>query len=369
MPELNFTPSRLTVARMRRGLSKLDLASAISVVPKMVTKYEAGEHAPSPEKLDAISTFLRFPAPFFFAAPVPVVGEDSGSFRSMARIASGHRDAVLASATIAIHDINRYLESRFHLPKPSLPDYSGHDPETAAAELRAEWGFGVRSIRNVLHELEAHGVRVFSLSEECALSVDAFSLWAEGSPFVFLNPRKSGERGRFDAAHELGHLVLHRHGPPRGREAENEANRFASAFLMPSEAVRSVTPPLPSIDTIAALKKHWSVSVAALVRRLFDLKLISDWQYKSLCIDIARRGWRASEPDGIPRETSLVFRKVFAAARSSSSAGRAKLAEEMLLSTDELDAFLYGLVPTPIDGGGSGSSSSARSGALRLVKK
>jgi hypothetical protein len=41
-------------------------------------------------------------------------------------------------------------------------------------------------------------------------------------------------RGRFDAAHELGHLVMHGHERPLpGPEAEREANQFASAFLMP----------------------------------------------------------------------------------------------------------------------------------------
>lgn len=367
MAAQGFTPSRLTVARMRRGLSKLELATRTSVHPKMITNYEVGAHSPAPDTLAAICKALAFPESFFFAETIPVIREDSGSFRSLARIASGHRDAVMAAASIAIYDINRYLESRFKLPAPALPDYGGHSPETAAAELRAEWAFGHRSIRNVIHELEAHGVRVYSLSEECAQTVDAFSLWAEGRPFVFLNPRKSGERGRFDACHELGHLVLHQHGVPRGREAEHEANRFASAFLMPCESVVSVTPRLPSIDTIRALKKHWDVSAAALVRRLFDLKLISDWQYKSLSIDIARRGWRSSEPDGIARETSQVLHKVFAAVRNRGPTARAKLAADVCLTTEELDTFVFGLVPVALDGGGDGSSNTTQRGSLRLV--
>jgi Zn-dependent peptidase ImmA (M78 family) len=354
---------------MRRGLSKFELAAAVSVQPKMVTKYEAGEHSPSHDTLSEISRKLRFPEPFFFAPTIPIIGEDSGSFRSMARIASGHRDAVLAAASIAIYDVNRYIESKFKLPGPSVPDYGGHDPETAAAELRAEWGFGARSIRNLIHELEAHGVRVYSLSEECAQTVDAFSLWAEGRPFVFLNPRKSGERGRFDAAHELGHLLLHQHGAPRGRQAEKEANRFASAFLMPSETVVAVTPRLPSIDAIVALKKSWNVSVGALAHRLADLKLISDWQYKSLCIDIARRGWRVTEPDPIPRETSQVFRKVFAAIRNGGPTARVRFASELCLTVEELDSFVYGLVPVAMDGGGGGPSHPQPGGTLRLVKR
>ncbi len=62
---------------------------------------------------------------------------------------------------------------------------------------------------------------------------------------MFLSTDKSGERGRFDAAHELGHLVLHgEHEDPRREDeisqrpcAEAEANRFAAAFLMPRSSV------------------------------------------------------------------------------------------------------------------------------------
>ena len=59
---------------------------------------------------------------------------------------------------------------------------------------------------------------------------------------------KTAEHSRFDAAHELGHLVLHRHGPPRGIEAERQANAFASAFLMPHGSVFPRAPKFPTYD-------------------------------------------------------------------------------------------------------------------------
>ena len=89
----------------------------------------------------------------------------------------------------------------------------------------------------MLHLLEAHGVRVYSLTAENS-ELDAFSLYWQAQPFIFLSTSKSGERGRFDAAHELGHLVLHwEHQEPHRPAAEEEANRFAAAFLMPRSSV------------------------------------------------------------------------------------------------------------------------------------
>ncbi|WP_419757134.1 ImmA/IrrE family metallo-endopeptidase [Teredinibacter turnerae] len=80
-------------------------------------------------------------------------------------------------------------------------------------------------------------------------------------PFVFLNTKKTAERCRFDAAHELGHLVMHCHGAPQGQEAEKEANAFASAFLMPR---RSVLANAPRSATLKSLISHKNTGMCLL---------------------------------------------------------------------------------------------------------
>ena len=119
---------------------------------------------------------------------------------------------------------------------------------------RSDKGGGLESnsSKNMVHLFEAKGVRVFSLVEDTR-TVDAFSVWRGTRPFAFLNTIKTGEHGRFDAAHELGHLVLHRHGGPSGRRAEDEANRFASSFLMPAA---DVIARLPRIHTLNQSKQR-----------------------------------------------------------------------------------------------------------------
>jgi len=69
--------------------------------------------------------------------------------------------------------------------------------------LRRLWGLGELPIKNIIHLLEAKGIRVFSLSIDSA-QVDAFSMWHVNRPFVFLNTKKSCEHSRFDVAHKLG---------------------------------------------------------------------------------------------------------------------------------------------------------------------
>ena len=71
---------------------------------------------------------------------------------------------------------------------------------------------------------------------------------------MFLNTFKSAERSRFDAAHELAHLILHKHGAPNGQEAEKQADTFAGSFLMPRASVLASAPRSPTISAHPALK-------------------------------------------------------------------------------------------------------------------
>jgi Zn-dependent peptidase ImmA (M78 family) len=182
-----------------------------------------------------------------------------------------------------------------------------------------------------------------------AKEVDAFSMWKGTRPFVFLNTYKSTEHSRFDAAHELGHLVLHKHGPPQGREAEKQANSFASAFLMPRASVLANVPRYPSYATFVQLKKTWTTSVSALGYRLHELGVISEWQYRGLCVEIAKRG-RDKEPEEAPRETSLILPRILAALYEE-GVNRTQIARDLSLPTSELEQLLFGLAMTGLEGG------------------
>ena len=227
--------------------------------------------------------------------------------------------------------------------EPLLPDLRDSEPEAAAASLRRHWGIGELPIKNLIHLLEANGVRVFSLAIDAA-EVDAFSMWREQKPFVFLNTLKNSERSRFDAAHELGHLVLHRHGSPNGgQEIERAANDFASAFLMPRSSVLGYAPKFISIDALLQLKKIWGVSISALTYRMHRLELLTEWQYRELFMQISQRGYRKQEPESLPRETSQVLAKVFAALRSEGVA-KSDIAAELHVADADLDEMVFGLV-------------------------
>ena len=225
-----FNPKRLSLARQRRGLTKKRLAELIGLSARAITGYEVGQNKPSESTLLKISGSLRFPIDFFALDDPALLSIEDISFRALSRMTAGQRDSAVAAGSLAV-ELAAWIDERFHLPKPAIPDFRQSGGAGPAMAARASWGLGEKPIRNMVHLLEAHGVRVFSLVEDCD-EVDAFSVWTNGVPFVFLNTRKTAERSRWDAAHELGHLILHRH-THYSRQLEIEANEFATNFLMP----------------------------------------------------------------------------------------------------------------------------------------
>jgi Zn-dependent peptidase ImmA (M78 family)/DNA-binding XRE family transcriptional regulator len=344
-----FNRNRLSVARKRQGLTKTELARRAGIDLRSVTAYEAGVYPPKLETAENLAAATRFPVEFLYGDDLDEPQPDTASFRALSKMTATQRDMALSQGTISLH-LNKWLETRFELPEPDLPDLSREDsPEAAADSLRRHWGIGELPVRNMIHLLEAKGVRIFSLAID-AREVDAFSLWKAATPFVFLNGNKSSEHSRYDAAHELGHLVLHRHGTPQGRDAEREADAFASAFLMPRASVIAHAVRNPSLPDLVKLKAIWTVSVAALNRRLFGVGMTSDWQYRTLCIEIAKRGFRKREPREAPREKSHILPCVFGALHED-GISRAQVARILTIPRAELEQLMFGLAMTSIDGG------------------
>lgn len=332
-----FNPSRLIVARKRRLLKKKELATKLHVELRTIVRWELAQSEPSSDNISALSEVLGFPAAFFFAGDIDEPLDRHTSFRSQTAMTAVERDAALAAGQIGFL-VSDWVTERFELPMAGLPDLHLYEPEDAARMLRHEWALGEKPVSNMLHMLESKGVRVFSLAENTA-HVNAFSLWRKNTPYVFLNTYKSAESSRFDSAHELAHLVLHQDGGVTGREAEEQANRFASAFLMPAADIRAALPQSHSLDKMIGAKRRWGVSLAALNYRLHKLQITTDWKYRDFCIAIVKRGFGKIEPNPIAREQSIVWEKVLKSLWCEGITPR-DIAEQLFLPEGELSGLL-----------------------------
>ncbi|MEV4127877.1 XRE family transcriptional regulator [Nocardia sp. NPDC049707] len=335
--EAYLNPDRIRIARMRRGMTKAELARQLSVIPRTIARYEAGE---APQHVAAaLAGALDFPVGYFDRGGAPVFDSNEVRFRAARRASARECDAAVAAGISGV-EIDRWISKRFLLPEMTLPPLAGNAPETAAQLLRGVWGLGTKPLPNLVQLCESRGVRVYSLPP-FADAVDAYSMWRSGTPYVFLARRKSPERIRFDLAHEIGHLVLHDGEPCETAAIEREADAFASEFLVPAASIVEYLPSNPSVTDILTVRDQFKVSAMALAMAAHKTGWISDWNYRQICIELSTRGFRSSEPGGMPNyEMSRVFPQVFN--RSSSKVSARIVANELNLPVGDVHALTFG---------------------------
>jgi Zn-dependent peptidase ImmA (M78 family)/DNA-binding XRE family transcriptional regulator len=307
-------PTRLTLARRRVGLSKTQLAQRLGVSSATVGHWEEGRRDATP-KIALLAILLGQPEEFFFGPEIPVTEAQAVSFRRRQDATRMVRDRAAAACDLAAGILSPAIRNVFgRLPAVDVPDLSDLSPEAAAEALRHHWNLSDAPLRDAVAQLEARGVRVFWVNEATP-SLSAFCRWVDSEPFIILNTAKrDGCRSRFDAAHELGHLVLHREvdfDSADTRDIEREADRFASAFLLPRTSFLRVAPSVFDKDRLLELKGTWKVSIQAMVRRLRDCSVFSEWQYETAYIKMSSWGWRSNpEPLAGEMEGSVVHWKL-----------------------------------------------------------
>jgi Zn-dependent peptidase ImmA (M78 family) len=334
-----LNPDRVELVRLRLGLTKSGFADRLRIDRKTLLRFETGLFSFPESALQKLCALSGYPRAFFDKGPFQLPSADGVSFRSLRSLTAGSRDAALAAGALAF-EFDDWISARYGLPEQQVPQCENQAPEQAAAFVRARWGIGERPIGNIINLLEARGVRVFSLTEETR-HLDAYSFWRDDQPYIFLNTLKTAERTRFDAAHELGHLVMHRQTVGGAyANMEIEANAFASAFLMPPADLKAELPHVRSLDDIIKAKGRWGVSALALNYALNKIGCVSDWHYRQYTIALGQMGER--EPSPMPRETSQVWTKILTDLwRQGMSVSR--IAEELLIPEFELSSLLFGI--------------------------
>jgi len=92
--------------------------------------------------------------------------------------------------------------------------------------------------------------------------------------------------------------------------AEDEAHKFAAELLLPESVMRKeITTPV-TLSSVAALKPRWRASIQALIRRAFDLTIITERQYRYLFEQLSAKGYRKKEPIELQAERPRAFRKM-----------------------------------------------------------
>lgn len=315
-----FVGQQLVEARDVRGLTQVALSQMIGVAKSTLSKWENGKALPEFDSIEKLSSTLGVPRDWFFEQPTQI--STVYYFRS-------NNSATLKARTVAetrlkwTYRIADKMSYWLGLPKINLPDspsrqdallLTDEEIENYAMACREKWNLNTGPITNLTRVAEANGI-VIAYEDSDYGSMDGVSAWINERPFVWLSANKDcAVRNRFNLAHELGHIVLHRFLEDKDTtakeyaERERQAHLFASALLMPAESItlrlRGVT-----LDRLLVEKQYWGASVAALIRRAHTLEVITEEHYSRLMRNLSYRKWRTKEPldDVLPIEKPLLL--------------------------------------------------------------
>jgi Zn-dependent peptidase ImmA (M78 family)/DNA-binding XRE family transcriptional regulator len=295
-----FQPPRLRLARKLRGITQKELAQRLEVTPAAISQYESGTYPPTTEMVERLALALKCLPEFFFR---PLLADDVPAFFRSLRAAPKAEQERARSYAVVLGEVADVLDVDVELPAVDVPelripaDAPEDDVEAAAAELRRAWGVEAGPVAHVVRLLEAHGVVVVAVHDFDA-RLDAFSLWHGHRPVVVLCSEKGvPKRRRFDAAHELGHLVLHDRGRTGDPVLERQAHRFASALLMPAGEIEEWLPRRPNqIEVLRRASEVWGVSMQALLYRARTLGVMSEAGFTRAMRRMSALGWRTNEP-------------------------------------------------------------------------
>ncbi len=298
MSQPKLSGERLRLARVALGLTLEQLGERVSASRQFLNQLEQEQKSPSSEMIDALCAALSVQPRFLFTSAPFEVALEKCHFRKQRTTPVSVTAQVTARATVFAEFLRR-IDEEVSLPQVSIPSIaasSNREIEEAAESVRHIWGLGSGPISNMTRVAENAGA-VVTFFQGVSERVDALSVDIE-RPIILRNEAKpTACRLRFDIAHELGHLIMHKGIQTGDKTTEGQANRFASAFLLPRSSFIHEFPRTRFLpwELIFELKLKWKVSAAAILRRAYDLGMISADQYRTGNIHLSKTGQRKKE--------------------------------------------------------------------------
>jgi Zn-dependent peptidase ImmA (M78 family)/DNA-binding XRE family transcriptional regulator len=255
------------------------MADRLPISRQAYSAIEGGRSEPKSATLLAIAEVLQVPLTELLADQVSFQSLRLRSHKKMKAAEKAQKEEVLGRFQQWLRDYNELENMLDEHEQWRLEEVDAKDPVVAAAQVRKVLEVGDNEpIDDIVGLLEDAGIKFFT--EQFKLpGIFGFSAGsADGGPAVAVNTDSTItiERQIFTAAHELGHLLLHRssYGPEREsgtEEEEHEANRFAGHFLLPDAALEreiGENEGLTLVDFVLHVKRKYRVSYMTVLFRL-----------------------------------------------------------------------------------------------------
>lgn len=345
-----FNGEQLKLARLASGLSFADVGEALDVTRQYASRLE-NNALPSEAQIEILSKLLSVSNSFFLKPRSKIIETEQCHFRSLRSSTQTLKKTIMAQVEMLDSYFVKEIEEEIGFPEVSIFSAEDHeyrtarDIETLAEKARVEFNLGLGPISNMIKLLESLGCIVVNLADADE-RIDAFSIYTSRPLIVRNTSKQSPGRLRFDFAHELGHLIMHQGIETGCRETEQQANSFASAFLMPRNSFIAEFPKVRGAyfnwDALIEMKVRWGVSLKALLYRAQSLGLITTEKAKTGFIYLSRNGFakvergdelmRLEKPSMLQRAIDLLDRGTIEQLINKSCMSRALLNERYHLN-------------------------------------
>ncbi len=299
--------------RLKKNMSKKELASLIGVTPMAVTYYESGERRPDMTTVKTLAKALGVKAADFLCNRNENLVFAHGEFRKGSRLAAGQQEYIREA-------VEEYM-SRFYsvvdiLGGEILPEApTAHtimltgNPEEDAKKMRECLGISASGpVGNLVRLLENRGILVYALDMEN----DAFSGMngiVNERPYIIFNKNMSPERIRSTIAHEMAHFMFIWPEYMEEKKVERMATAISGAFLFAEEdAKRELGIRRTRISKdMTLICREYGISMYLLVKRAALCGIVTGSMEKDFYIKAGKAGWKKKEPVWCEAEVPFLF--------------------------------------------------------------
>lgn len=312
---IEYNPDRIRLARESEGYSQNQLAGQLKGVSQSkLNKIENRLALATDDIIEEIASFLGYPISFFKvqSGMTPYIKEyyyrRNLGINLKPKLAFEAQMAIIAENIDTLFDA---IEMKVGLQYIDL-EMEEITPQRVAEKIRSFFGIGNGPIRDVVETIQRMGIIINYFIPPFSIRIDGVSfITKKGIPVILINKNSSNSRKVFTLCHELGHLIMHyKYMVSDKRDVEDEANTFASEFLMPEQQIKNQLYNL-TLQKLISLKVYWRVSIKALMQRARILSCITRDQHSRLMSIYNKNHWAQEEPYEFAVQDPTLLNRVF----------------------------------------------------------
>ena len=339
--------TRIQRARKAASLSLRALGDIVDVSQTTISKYESEESTPNSTMLLKLAKALQVKTEFFFRSSEFVLENKEYRKRTISNIELQSIESKILNLVEkrfefeTLYPPMNAMSFKVHSQLPSHIQYL-YNIDTFADKLRELWNLGNDPISDLSDLLESKGIKVFMIDEDADNNFDGLAALVNDYHIIVISKNWPGDRQRFTLAHELGHLMLDGKLADTVDE-EKASDRFAGAFLLPSEPLTQKLGDKRKnleIAELSLIKKEFGVSMQVVFIRASHAKII-DYNYSSKLWKLFKKEeWNIKEPgEQYPSEKVHHFKQMVLRAVSEEYIEESKAAELLDMTVHKFHKF------------------------------